>query len=335
MTAIQTLKSGRASALKDVEKARKEHKKLQTKTEAIVKLFGESKVRLARAEAGLNALDDALKNMEGDTEKAPKAKATSVDAVKIDGRSKEARAAKAAVKAAGKAPKAKATSVGAVKIDGRTKEARAAKAAVKAAGKAPKAKAPKAKAVKAAPAKKTPKAAKISAKKTGKKGVSRQAAGRREVAEGKRPTIKDAIVQVMGNKVMSRHQVHDGLKAKGWLPRSNDTLGYVGYLLSATKAKDGGHLFERDEAKGRGFYRVRQDSLTSPETPKVEKAKKSEKAETAAAEPKAKRKYTKRAKPEAVAAPPKSEVNGTSKEKSADEILADAHLLDTAAPFGG
>jgi hypothetical protein len=91
---------------------------------------------------------------------------------------------------------------------------------------------------------------------TGKK-KNRAAEGRRAVLAGERPSLKDGIRQVMGSKVMSTQEVYDALKAKGWLPNSNDPKGYVGYTLSADKKS-----FDRVPDKGRGFYRLKEDIAT-------------------------------------------------------------------------
>ena len=101
---------------------------------------------------------------------------------------------------------------------------------------------PKKAAAKAAPA----------AKPTKKSPKNRAAEGRRAVLAGERPNLKDAMKQVMGNKVMNSQQVYDDLKAKGWLPNSNDPKSYIGYSLSSMKTD-----FERVADKGRGFYRVK------------------------------------------------------------------------------
>lgn len=296
MTAIQTLKSGRASAAKDAEKARKAHAKLEAQIQALGKQFAASKAALEAAEKNLKAIDSALSGMG---EAAPAAKAPKAAPAKAP------KAAKVAKKAA--------------------KPAKVAKAAPKVEKKAAAAKAPKA--VKAKPAK-APKAEKKGKKSWG----SRQAAGRREVADGLRPTFKDAIVKVMGNKAMTRDQVHDALKEKGWLPNSNEPRGYVGYMLSASKVKvtDASgketetHLFDRVK---RGVYKVRQDGapVAAPE--------KTEAAPVKAAKAPAKR-AAKTAAKAAPAAKAPEVTNGKSSEKSADEILREAGL-DSASPFGG
>lgn len=205
---------------------------------------------------------------------------------------KEAPQTKAAVKAApvktpkpaAKTPKPAQDPV--KKLDGRSKEARALKAAQ---GKTP-------------AAKKSP--------------AGRQAQGRRDVAEGKRPSLRDAVIKVMGNRAMSKAEVFDALKAKGWLPNSDKPLTYIGYTLSSTKCReDDKHLFARVPEKGRGFYRVRPDLATlTAQTPKAKPG------------PKAKA-----AKVEEVRMTPLP-TNGAS--ASADQVLRDAGL-DPIAPFGG
>lgn len=289
MTAIQTLKNARTLAAKEVESARKAHTKFKTQAETFNKAFTEVKATLLQAEVNLKALDDALKAM-GETKAPAPAKIAERKTPKVQAK-KAAKVHAAPVKAA-PAKTAKVAAKKVAKIQAKTK---------------------------------TPK---VQAKKAPKKSASRQAAGRREVAENKRPTIRDAMMKVMGTKVMSRQQVFDLLKAKGWLPNSNDPLGYVGYLLSATKAKDGGHLFERVAEKGRGFYRVKQEAAAPVVAP---------------AAPKAKRKYTKKAaaapkaaapKAEAKVVQPKAEVNGVTPEKTTEQILKEAGIGTDDAPFG-
>ena len=75
MTASQTLKSGRMSAVKDVEKARKAHAKLVARAESFNKEFAASKTALGDAERDLKAIDDALKNMGETTKTAAPVKA--------------------------------------------------------------------------------------------------------------------------------------------------------------------------------------------------------------------------------------------------------------------
>lgn len=163
---------------------------------------------------------------------APKAAAPVKAAPKPAPAKKAAPAKKPAPKAApAKAPAPKAAPV---------KAAPAAKAAPKAA--------PAKKAAKA-PAKAAPKpAAKAPAK--GKDNAA-AAKGRAEVKAGLRPTIKEAMTQVMADKTMNAAEIYDLLKAKNWLPSANDPRGYIAYLLSSMKDR-----FERVPDKGRGYYRV-------------------------------------------------------------------------------
>lgn len=83
-----------------------------------------------------------------------------------------------------------------------------------------------------------------------KKSTSRAAVGRREVAEGKRPKIKDAMKTVMGSVVMNATTVFEALKARDWLPNANNPRAYIAYLLSSLRDD-----FDRVEGR-RGFYRV-------------------------------------------------------------------------------
>lgn len=142
------------------------------------------------------------------------------------------------------------------KIDGRSKEARAAKAAAaaKAAGKLA-AKAP----VKKVAAKKTAakKATKTPAKKAAKEsaGVSNATEGRRAVARGDRPPLKEAMATVMGKSTMGAAEILAGLEKKGWMGNAKGPQQYVSYMLSSNK-----DVFER---VGRGQYRVRDGAVLS------------------------------------------------------------------------
>jgi len=157
----------------------------------------------------------------------------------------------------------KTSSAALAKIDESLKAASADDSVKVRPGPKPKAKA-KAKAT-AKPKKTASKPAKkAKAAKASSKSSSRAAQGRREVASGKRPPIKDVIAKVIGNRVMHANEIYEAIKAKGQLPYSGDPRGYIGYLLSASKVtiKQGGKdvevpLFERVHDKGRGFYKNR------------------------------------------------------------------------------
>lgn len=111
------------------------------------------------------------------------------------------------------------------------------------------------------------------------KGNSRATQGRRDVAKGLRPSLKESMTQVMGSKTMNASEVFEGLKAKDWLPNSSDPRQYISYSLSSFKDR-----FERVESKGRGFYKVRAGASASPNgnggPAKAAKAAKAEKNET-------------------------------------------------------
>lgn len=123
----------------------------------------------------------------------------------------------------------------------------------------------KASAKKPGPKPKVAKKVKAKAKAKAKgKSVSRAAQGRREVASGKRPPIKDVIAKVLGKRVLHANEVYEAIKAKGQLPNSHDPRGYIGYLLSASKVvvtragkETEVQQFERVPEKGRGFYKNR------------------------------------------------------------------------------
>jgi len=78
-----------------------------------------------------------------------------------------------------------------------------------------------------------------------------------------RPTNREAIKIVLGNKTMHMNDVLEGLKARGWAPSSNKPRELVGYLLSTMR-----DAFERDPKYGRGYYRVKQEA-SAPTNKKV------------------------------------------------------------------
>lgn len=190
------------------------------------------------------------------------------------------------------------------------------------------------------------------AKKRGRpaKDKIRAAEGRAAVARGDRPSIKEAVRTVMGDKIMSASEILELIKARHWTPNANDPKTYIAYILSATKA-----YFERVPSKGRGYYQVRKEALVKGNgkpvavvAPKAAKAAKQPKApKVKAAAPKAKVAAPKpeapkvevpkveapKAKPEAPKAPkvevkaPKVEPEPEAKPKrkySVDEIIAEA-----------
>lgn len=74
--------------------------------------------------------------------------------------------------------------------------------------------------------------------------------GRRAVAEGLRPPIKDAIENILGSSTMNIDDIYSALKQKEWLPTSADPRQYLAYLLATSKDR-----FERVPSQGRGYYR--------------------------------------------------------------------------------
>jgi hypothetical protein len=100
--------------------------------------------------------------------------------------------------------------------------------------------------------------------------------GREDVARGKRPPLKYAMVKVMGSKTMNAKGIVTALDAKGWLPSSNDPHQYISYMLSSNHPK----VFERTDK--RGYYRVRPGFKLSKTAKKAVK-----KAEPKAEVPKA------------------------------------------------
>jgi len=116
-------------------------------------------------------------------------------------------------------PPPKLTKAG--KIDGRTKEARA----------------------------KRVKVSKVSSSSNAKKG-------RREVLQGKRPPMKEAVARVIGKRTMTATEIREGLRKRGWLPNTDKVQQYISYILSSTR-----DIFERVE---HGKYRVRNSMVFAP-----------------------------------------------------------------------
>jgi len=166
---------------------------------------------------------------------------------------------------------------------------------------------PKAKAapVAAAPAKPKgkpgpkPKAAKAAKVETKTAAKTRAAEGRAAVMSGARPSLKDAMTQVLGTEALDSAGIYDRLKAKGWLPNAQNPRSYIGYTLSSSKEH-----FTRVNGR-RGFYTVKAQAAAVA-TP-VE-----------AAPVKA----------------PKSKANGKITGQTTEQVLADAGLSDGSA-FGG
>ena len=71
-----------------------------------------------------------------------------------------------------------------------------------------------------------------------------------KLAAGKAPRLIDAIQIVMRNKKMKAQQIHEHLRAKGWLPNSKDPIGYIRFTLSSE-----GDIFQRMDGE-RGVYHL-------------------------------------------------------------------------------
>ena len=162
-----------------------------------------------------------------------------------------------------------------VKVAKATPKKAAAKKAKVAKTAAPKVKKAAAKATpKKAAAKATPKkaAAKKAAAKPSKSVSSAVAEGRRAVARGDRPPMKEAIARVMGKATMDAASVIQGLTEKNWLPNTppEKTQQYISYILSSNDS-----VFIRVE---RGKYKVKE-GVTFVHKTKAPKAKAAPKKE--------------------------------------------------------
>jgi len=217
------------------------------------------------------------------------------------------------------------------------KAAPVAKKAAPAVKATPAAKAPVAKvpAKKAAPVAKKPAAKAPAAKKPAAKARdnAQAARGRAEVKAGLRPTIKEAMTQVMTDKTMNAAEIYDLLKAKGWLPSANDPRGYIAYLLSSFKDR-----FERMPDKGRGYYRVLKGA--APVAAKGNGASKKGTAveaapvKAAAVKPVKAAPVAKRAAPAKKPAPVKAAAAKPNNKKGTDAILEEAGV-NSGEAFGG
>lgn len=82
--------------------------------------------------------------------------------------------------------------------------------------------------------KKTAKAAKSEKDKTSNANPN-AVAGRAAVQRGDRPPLKEAMVQVMGDREMSAKDVVDALAKRNWIPKSKKPNEYIGYMFSQNK----------------------------------------------------------------------------------------------------
>lgn len=108
--------------------------------------------------------------------------------------------------------------------------------------------------------------------------TSNAAEGRRAVARGDRPPMKEAMVTVMGGpggKPFDAASIVEGLEKRGWMPQSKDPQQYISYMLSSNK-----DTFERI---GRGQYTVRAGATKA--APKKTRLKKATEAKTTKAVP--------------------------------------------------
>lgn len=110
---------------------------------------------------------------------------------------------------------------------------------------APRPMARKASTPKASPRSKKPKKGVVGGSKAAAK---RAAEGRRAVARGDRPPLREAMAVVMGDGSMTSADVVAALEARGWGPNADDPRQYISYMLSSSK-----DTFDRVE---RGVYRV-------------------------------------------------------------------------------
>lgn len=257
----------RADADTQIAKLRSEHEKVLADN--------------ARAESGLAAMEGSSGKSKPGPKPAAKKAAAKKTAPKVT-------AKKAAASAPTATPKVKAKPGPKPGLKKTTPKAVAAKA-------------PKAKATATAKKASTPKAtAKKASASTAAANTSNAAEGRRAVARGDRPTMKEAMAIVIGTAKCTSEDVVKGLEKKGWLPNAENPQQYVSYMLSSNK-----DTFERVE---RGIYKVREGVTFT------KKAKKAEAAAPAA----------KKTAPAAAAAPAaKATAPAGNGKKSTDDELGD------------
>ena len=169
-------------------------------------------------------------------------------------------------------------------IDWRTKEGRAHKAKLMAAGKWPPAEKKAAKKTSKKAAKKAAKkVAKKVAKKTSKK-VAKKAGSETTARSRGQPTFREAVVIAMeGVETFRARDVYNALEAKGWLPNTsqNDPVAYLSFRL--------GNITDTFERVKHGVYRVRKAGEAQAETKQASEPEAPEpKAETSPAPEKAK-----------------------------------------------
>ena len=263
MSTMHEIKNLRDRLAKEVTEEKKQYDQMTTNFRALAEQIKATEENLAKKVKHLTGLDNLLH--DAGVEAAPKGRKGKA--------AKEAKAAKPGKPGkAGKIAKAsKAEKPAKAEKTPRAKKAKAesnASAVEEKPAKTPRAKkaekpakTPRAKKAKSATGDAESDAPKATRKGRGK-GASPAAEGRRAVAEGLRPPIKEALAKILGGKTMSIDEIFDGLKAKSWLPNSSDPRQYISYLLSTSKTR-----FERVASAGRGFYRVKTDEA------KVEKAK--------------------------------------------------------------
>ena len=80
--------------------------------------------------------------------------------------------------------------------------------------------------------------------------------GRKPRADGK-PKLKDGIRMVMGRSTMNAGEILEGLKAKSWMPESNNPQQYISTILSSNS-----DMFERIQNR-RGYYKVKAGNVVS------------------------------------------------------------------------
>lgn len=117
-----------------------------------------------------------------------------------------------------------------------------------------------------------------------------------KLAAGKAPRLIDALQMVIRNKKMGAKEAHALLKARNWLPKSKDPLGYIRFTLSDEK-----DIFHRVEGD-RGIYELEPSNpyYSGKGTPHVKSTKKAAPPEEP---PKSGPRSSPKSSPKAVAAP--------------------------------
>lgn len=286
MSVLSAIKGIRSELAREIEAAKKAQEQMAAELSSLTARLKanegalEAKIRM---QAGLDAIQREAEQAVSATEMSPKASVRQrPDEVtrKPSRLSKEERQARKLEKAIAKASKGEATSNIRIKKNGEIAKKPGRKTAVTASEAASQ--------------------EMVSSSSVDGATVTKVQTASLKRSANTRPPIKEALQQVIGDKVMNRDAMLAELKNRGWVPDSNDPRTYLAYILSSNK-----DLFEN--VKGQG-YRCRTEKMSSNESVKVERIEE--------------------------ASPVESPEVSIEEALTADDILNDAGILGSPA-FGG